>query len=60
MHVRGNGDAGNVAARSDEDVVANFQWVEGHLPSAHAHGRPDDAVCADDGAAGDAVSFWAV
>ena len=37
-------------AGPDEDVVADFERVEGHLASAHAHGRSDGAVCADDGA----------
>ena len=36
-------------AGPDEDVVADFERVEGHLPSAHAHGRSDGAVCADNG-----------
>lgn len=37
-----------MAAGPDEDVVADFQRVEGHLAAAHAHGRADCAVCADD------------
>ena len=37
-------------AGPDEDVVADFERVVGHLPSAHAHGRSDGAVCADDSA----------
>ena len=49
-----------MAVGPDEDVVADFQRVEGLLSSSRAHGRADDAVCADNGAAGKELLVFGV